>query len=270
MGEDIGNWSAILTLVLFLLSNTAVVLPARIPIPRPVLKVLADICVYTRILPPSGSPLRRAHVDLNFITVPLLSVLVLLVSGAINATVVRNGIVGADGVQPLDIMALFMSLAYLSISLDATGLLRFLAFWVARTGGSSGQRLYAYFYAFFLLCGVIVENDPVILSGTVFLAYFTRVSGITPPTAWIFAQFAAASPDPVPGPEQTRKAADHWIALPAYPDTATGGGRSSSSFPDPRLPASLIPDPLLGSRLPVALPPAPVDAGALCFDNGHW
>ncbi|EMD30671.1 hypothetical protein CERSUDRAFT_101113 [Gelatoporia subvermispora B] len=137
--------------------------------------------------------LRRAHVDLNFITVPLLSVLVLLVSGAINATVVRNGIVGADGVQPLDIMALFMSLAYLSISLDATGLLRFLAFWVARTGGSSGQRLYAYFYAFFLLCGVIVENDPVILSGTVFLAYFTRVSGITPLTAWIFAQFAAAN-----------------------------------------------------------------------------
>lgn len=92
--------------------DTAVVLPARIPIPRPVLKVLADICVYIRILPPPGPPLRRAHVNLNFITVPLLSVLILLASGAINATVVRNGIVGADGVQPLDIMALFMSLVH--------------------------------------------------------------------------------------------------------------------------------------------------------------
>jgi Na+/H+ antiporter NhaD/arsenite permease-like protein len=48
--------------------------------------------------------------------------------------------------------------AYLSISLDAAGLFRFLAFWAARKGGSSGHRLYFYLYAFFLLCGVVVGN----------------------------------------------------------------------------------------------------------------
>lgn len=48
--------------------------------------------------------------------------------------------------------------AYISISLDATGLLRFLAFWVAQKGGSSGHRLYLYLYLFFLVCGVIVGN----------------------------------------------------------------------------------------------------------------
>ncbi|EED85293.1 predicted protein, partial [Postia placenta Mad-698-R] len=133
---------------------------------------------------------------LNFITVPLLSVLILLATGAINGTVIRDGIVGANGVKPLDIMALFISLAYLSISLDATGLLRFLAFKVVQKGGSSGRKLYAYLYIFFLICGAIVGNDPVILSGTAFLAYMTRVSGflsISNPTAWIFAQFAAAN-----------------------------------------------------------------------------
>ena len=51
-----------------------------------------------------------------------------------------------------------MRQAYISISLDATGLFRFLAFWVASKGGSSGPRLYAYLYAFFLLCGVVVGN----------------------------------------------------------------------------------------------------------------
>lgn len=81
----------------------------------------------------------------------------------------------------------------MAISLDFTGLLRFSAFWVARKGGSSGKRLYLYLYLFFLVCGVIVGNDPVILSGTAFLAYFTRVTGIAPPTAWIFSQFAAAN-----------------------------------------------------------------------------
>ena len=48
--------------------------------------------------------------------------------------------------------------AYMSISLDATGLLRFLAFWVARKGGADGRRLYAYLYVFFLVCGVVVGN----------------------------------------------------------------------------------------------------------------
>lgn len=40
---------------------------------------------------------------------------------------------------------------------------------------------------------MIVGNDPVVLSGTAFLAYMTRVAGIVPPTAWIFAQFSAAN-----------------------------------------------------------------------------
>ncbi|TFY82993.1 hypothetical protein EWM64_g1019 [Hericium alpestre] len=83
--------------------------------------------------------------------------------------------------------------AYMSVSLDATGLFRFLAYRVARKGGSSGQRLYLYIYLFFLVSGVLIGNDPVILSGTTFLAYLTRMSGITPPTAWIFAQFTAAN-----------------------------------------------------------------------------
>ncbi|KAI0034846.1 hypothetical protein K488DRAFT_44541, partial [Vararia minispora EC-137] len=130
---------------------------------------------------------------LNFLTVPLIATLFLLAVGAIDGIVIRKGIVGADGVSPLDILALFLSLAYISISLDATGLLRFLAFWVAKKGGTSGKRLYFFFYVFFLFCGIIVGNDPVILSGTAFLVYFTRISGITPPTAWIFAQFCAAN-----------------------------------------------------------------------------
>ncbi|KAI0629718.1 hypothetical protein C8Q77DRAFT_1236349 [Trametes polyzona] len=143
--------------------------------------------------PTTDTKPKPRYIPLNFIIVPLVSVLVLLAAGVFDGQTVRDGIVGTGGVSPLNIMALFISLAYISISLDATGLLRFLAFWVASKGGSSGRRLYTYLYLFFLVCGVIVGNDPVILSGTAFLAYFTRVAGITPPTAWIFAQFAAAN-----------------------------------------------------------------------------
>ena len=46
----------------------------------------------------------------------------------------------------------------MTISLDAAGLFRFLAFWVANKGGSSGKRLYLYFWVFFLLLAVAVGN----------------------------------------------------------------------------------------------------------------
>lgn len=81
----------------------------------------------------------------------------------------------------------------MTISLDAAGLFRFLAFWVANKGGSSGRRLHLYFWIFFLLLAVAVGNvgsflppflqpltliqDPVVLSGTPFLVYFTRIAG---------------------------------------------------------------------------------------------
>jgi Na+/H+ antiporter NhaD/arsenite permease-like protein len=46
----------------------------------------------------------------------------------------------------------------MTISLDAAGVFRFLAFWAAHKGGSSGKKLYLCFWVFFLLLAVAVEN----------------------------------------------------------------------------------------------------------------
>jgi hypothetical protein len=90
---------------------------------------------------------------------------------------------------------------------------------VSIKGGTSGRKLYLFFFVFFFLFGVVVGNvslcilrssrftsynsiglnpltkkqDPIILSGTSFLAYFSRIAGISPPRAWIFMQFAACN-----------------------------------------------------------------------------
>lgn len=161
---------------------------------------------------------RRVKLSTTLIAPPL-GVILLLATRAIDGATLTRGILGADGIKPLDIMALFISLAvrakslspqnsdmnaviadavlhilkqYISISLDATGLMRFLAF-LLLSKSNSGRRLYIYLYLLFFLAGVVVGNDPVILSGTAFLAYMTRVAGIIPPTAWIFAQFSVAN-----------------------------------------------------------------------------
>ncbi|KAI4744076.1 hypothetical protein E4T50_05537 [Aureobasidium sp. EXF-12298] len=91
-------------------------------------------------------------------------------------------------------MVFFVTLAYIAISIDASGLIRFLAFKVLQKGGKVGHLLFFYLYAFFFSLGTFVGNDPIILSGTAFLAYMTRVSSnIDNPRAWMYSQFAIAN-----------------------------------------------------------------------------
>lgn len=137
--SDVSSWSSILTLIVFFLTSKIltptvdlhsaewsghiidiiIIFPSSIPIPSILIRLIHDALVSLRIIPPSSdsSRLHRRYFRVNFITVPLISVLVLLACGAIDGTTVRRGIIGADGVQPINIMALFISLVSFALSL---------------------------------------------------------------------------------------------------------------------------------------------------------
>lgn len=141
-----------------------------------------------------GLPLSRFNFPFNFITAPLISNAFLLAILAIGREEVAAGTIGADNIVPIDIMVFFVTLAYMAISLDATGLIRWLAYKVLAWGGKTGRRLFFFLYVFWFILTGCVGNDPTILSGTPFLAYITRVAkNIDSPRAWIFTQFAMAN-----------------------------------------------------------------------------
>lgn len=202
--SDIRSWRSIVTLIVFVLTNIIVLFPFHIPVPVPI--ALRDgiltALVSLRIIaprpptPPSNgrSKLIWMRFPVNFLTAPLIADLFLLAILAIGKKEVHDGTVGADNISPLDIMAFFLSLAYIAISIDASGLIRYLAFRVLQWGGKVGHRLFFYLYAFFFILTAFIGNDPVILSGTAFLAYMTRVSSnILHPRAWIYTQFTVAN-----------------------------------------------------------------------------
>lgn len=131
---------------------------------------------------------------MNSVTAPLIADLFLLAILAIGRDEVKAGTLGDNGIFPLDIMIFFITLAYIAISIDASGLIRYLALKVLEWGGKVGHKLFFYLYAFFFSLGIFIGNDPIILSGTAFLAYMTRVSNnIKHPRAWIFTQFSIAN-----------------------------------------------------------------------------
>jgi Na+/H+ antiporter NhaD/arsenite permease-like protein len=188
------------------LTDINVLFPFHIPIyvPRIIWTPFVKTVSAMRIIPPQQHPTRvrngkpghfvRFDFPMNFITAPLVADLFLLAILAIGAKEVRGGTLGDQGIVPYDIMLFFLSLAYIAISVDASGLIRWLAFKVLQKGGKVGHRLFFYLYAFFFLLTALIGNDPVILSGTAFLSYMTRVSSnIKHPRAWIFTQFSVAN-----------------------------------------------------------------------------
>jgi Na+/H+ antiporter NhaD/arsenite permease-like protein len=80
----------------------------------------------------------------------------------------------------------------MAITLNITGILQAAAFWVSNQGGNSGRKLYFYFYVLLTFVSMVIGNDPVILSGTAFLVYYTSATGLEP-VAWLIAEFAVAN-----------------------------------------------------------------------------
>ncbi|KUI69498.1 Arsenical pump membrane protein [Cytospora mali] len=221
--DDIKTWRSIITLVVFVLTNLVVLFPFRVPIflPESLVQGTLSLLQRLRVISSHGSSSKkrlrdsrdsgdgavveangngkanaftRFNFPMNFLTAPLIADVFLLAILAIGREEVYGGTVGSNNIAPLDIMAFFLTLAYIAISIDASGLIRYLAFKVLQWGGEVGHRLFFYLYAFFFLIGSFIGNDPIILSGTAFLAYMTRVSSnIEHPRAWIHTQFAVAN-----------------------------------------------------------------------------
>ncbi|KAG6809863.1 hypothetical protein H0H92_014369, partial [Tricholoma furcatifolium] len=129
---------------------------------------------------------------INLTTAPILAIAILWAAQCLGPSVIRDGIVGTEGVKPYNILILFFSLAYMAITLDITGVLQAAAFWVSNKGGSHGYKLYLYFYVMLTVLSIFLGNDPVILSGTAFLVYFTKVTELNH-VSWLMSEFAAAN-----------------------------------------------------------------------------
>ncbi|KAF2634262.1 hypothetical protein P280DRAFT_474767 [Massarina eburnea CBS 473.64] len=202
--SQIKSWRSILTLIVFVLTNINVLFPFTVPVyvPRVLICAISKTLVALRIYNPpiniannnrSGAFVRCSF-PMNFVTGPLIANLLLLATLSIGRTEVHDGTIGANNIAPYDIMLFFLSLAYIAISIDASGLIRYLAYRVLQSGGNAGHRLYLSLYTFFFVLTAAIGNDPVILSGSPFLAYMTRVSvNIIHPRAWIYSQFAVAN-----------------------------------------------------------------------------
>lgn len=118
--------------------------------------------------------------------------ILLLSTGLLSFEEAWEGLSASGEMNPLKILALFLSLTFLSVYLDELGFFRNLAFSMLRHARGSQKKLFACLYFLVSLLTVFTSNDVVILTFTPFICCFCKEERISP-LPYLIGEFVAAN-----------------------------------------------------------------------------
>lgn len=116
----------------------------------------------------------------------------LLVSGLLSPQELWSGLTASGEMNPLKILALFLSLTFLSVYLDELGFFRRLAFSMLRHARGNQSKLFIRLYLLVSVLTVFTSNDVVVLTFTPFICHFCKEEKISP-VPYLVGEFVAAN-----------------------------------------------------------------------------
>ena len=134
----------------------------------------------------------KLRIKLDYATAPIIGVIILICTFSIDLIGIFKGIIGTTEIQPFAIVILFMSIAYICLSLDLTGFFEYLALKAVKASGTSTKKLFYYFFFLSSLLTIFTSNDIVILTITPIIVYFSKHTKINP-VPFLITQFFAAN-----------------------------------------------------------------------------
>ncbi len=137
-------------------------------------------------------PLRIGKISIDMVTGPVLALAVLVFSGVIDSDTMALGIKGTGPLRPWEIVVIFFTSAYVSISLEVTGILDFFSYKIVHKAGGNGLKLFLFFYLFSCFLTVFTSNDIVILILTPIIFYLGKHAALNI-IPLLFAEFFGAN-----------------------------------------------------------------------------
>lgn len=111
---------------------------------------------------------------------------------ALNISVWWNALTKSDGINPIQILILFISMSLISIFLDELGFFAHLANYTLKRIKSSQTMLFIVLYIFVSLLTMFTSNDIIILTLTPFILFFCKHAKISP-IPYLVSEFIAAN-----------------------------------------------------------------------------
>ncbi len=130
-----------------------------------------------------------------FDTYPLVAaagVIALLLSHGLTLKQFGAGLTADTAVNPIKILALFLSMTFLSVYLDEAGFFHYLAGRTLARAGSDQRKLLTSLFLTVSILTVFTSNDIVVLTFTPFIGYFTKAAKINP-IPYLVTEFIAAN-----------------------------------------------------------------------------
>ena len=134
----------------------------------------------------------RRHFISTYWFAPLVGGVLLWLLGRISGGEILEGLTQSGGINPIQLLVLFLSMTLLSVFLDQAGFFSWLASKVLRRAGSSQKKLFVSLYLMVSVLTVFTSNDVVILTFTPFLCFFSKGAKIAP-LPFLVAEFVAAN-----------------------------------------------------------------------------
>ncbi len=122
----------------------------------------------------------------------LFGPLLILAAGLLTGSDIVQGLNGTEELRPLGILALFISMVFMSIFLDITGFFEACARYALAKAKTDGAKLFFAVYIAVSILTVFTSNDIVVLTFTPFVYYFAKHAGINP-KPYLIAEFFAAN-----------------------------------------------------------------------------
>jgi arsenical pump membrane protein len=136
---------------------------------------------------------RNRHIRLDtYFLGALLGPVLILATGILGYERMIDGINGQAGPRPLGILTLFLSMVFISVFLDITGVFEYFARLALQWARTDGVRLFFALYVTIALLTIFTSNDIIILTFTPFVYYLAREADINP-TPYLIAEFFAAN-----------------------------------------------------------------------------
>ncbi len=122
----------------------------------------------------------------------LIGAIVCVICGFIKSDSLKNVFVSSGGMNPLQILIIFISCSSLSVLLDKIGFFSYIAQLALNKSKSSQTKMFFTFNIIIAILTIFTSNDIIILTFTPFICYFTKHAKIDP-TPYIVSEFVSAN-----------------------------------------------------------------------------